>query len=392
MTTAPSKRPENRNRFWDKVSESLALGYFVKLTLSQPLHPAEDSKNVYARRTEIRNQPCLSLTRRFENRDESENLPLPEGEIRLREWADTRYLRADLFTLRESVRLLRNRGGKTTLRIGPALHADPPSPKHDASKHRFLALRGQPYLHTLGYTDSAGQLLATGRRKFLQVDRYVELLDGVLRRHPLPSDAHIVDVGSGKGALTFALYDYLTSALALSPTVVGLERREPLTRMGNDLARQCGYPGLSFETRDVFDQPPTRIDMLVALHACDTATDLALALGIRSRSEIILTAPCCHREVRAQLKGGAALAPLFKHGILAERMAEILTDGLRALVLEGYGYRADVFEFIATEHTPKNLMIAAVRSTPRPAALEEADALRRDFGIERFTLLDQLKG
>jgi hypothetical protein len=198
-------------------------------------------------------------------------------------------------------------------------------------------------------------------------------------------------MGSGKGYLTFSLYDYLSSEGKISPQVTGIELRPKLVDFCNQLAERSAYSGLSFISQDIGEYHPERIDMLIALHACDIATDLAIAKGIDAGAGTIVVAPCCHKQIRQQMHCQTDLQAVLKHGILEERQAELITDGIRALLLEHSGYRTKVFEFIDTEHTPKNLLIVGLKAEPDTTALERVAAIKRDFGIE-YHYLEKLLG
>ncbi|RMF00679.1 MAG: SAM-dependent methyltransferase [Bacteroidetes bacterium] len=239
-------------------------------------------------------------------------------------------------------------------------------------------------------TTSEGKVRKDGRRKFRQINKYLELIGHLLEEHPLPNPAHLVDMGSGKGYLTFALYDYLRHAAGLAVSLTGIELRPQLVAAANALAQREGFEHLRFVAQDIHDyQPAQSIDMLIALHACDTATDEALAKGIRAQAELIVVAPCCHQQVRKSMEIPADLNPMLRHGILLERQAEMLTDAIRALLLEAHGYRVKVFEFVGTEHTPKNVMITATKASSRPKALAEVESLKQQFGI-RYHHLERL--
>ncbi|MBK9337914.1 MAG: SAM-dependent methyltransferase [Lewinellaceae bacterium] len=243
-----------------------------------------------------------------------------------------------------------------------------------------------PWLHALGITSKQGQVLPTAQDKWKQINKYLEIIESLLRTHPLPPDAHIADMGSGKGYLTFALYDFLTNHLGLRPQVTGIELRQNLVDFCNQTARAADFAGLHFVAQDIAEYQPKRLDMLIALHACDTATDLALATGIHAQAGIVVAAPCCHKQIRRDMDTHNELAPILRHGILEERQAEIVTDGIRALLLEANGYKTNVFEFVSTEHTAKNVMITAIGDTrsdarKKAAALEKVAALKTGFGI-----------
>jgi hypothetical protein len=182
------------------------------------------------------------------------------------------------------------------------------------------------------------------------------------------------------------LYDFLENNLSLAPQITGIELRPALVDFCNKTAEQVGFQNLNFIAQDIATYHPDRLDMLIALHACDTATDLALAVGIREKARIIVVAPCCHKQIRREMKAKNELAPLLQHGILEERQAEIVTDGIRALLLEANGYHTKVFEFISTEHTAKNVMITATMdgrrlNQRRTEALAQVAALKTSFGI-----------
>jgi hypothetical protein len=193
-------------------------------------------------------------------------------------------------------------------------------------------------------------------------------------------------MGSGKGYLTFALYDYLNQQLQLDTQITGIELRPPLVQATNELARRIDYQQLHFEAMDIMDYPADQIDMLIALHACDIATDIAIAKGIQSQAEIIVVAPCCHKQVRKSMNPAGIMGDMLKHGILLERQAELLTDTIRSLLMEAHGYQTKVFEFISTEHTPKNMMIVGMKGKPNMEAMETVNALKKQFGVSSHYL------
>jgi protein-L-isoaspartate O-methyltransferase len=301
-------------------------------------------------------------------------------------------LNANLISAPEDLSLLYSRKRKPHLVRKASQHKAPVLQSHDIPKKRLLTVEGNAYLKSMGLATSKGELTAAGHSKFRQMDKYVEIVDSLLRRHPLPEEARILDMGAGKGYLTFALYDYLIHHAGLKPLVTGLEIRNKLVTDANDLARSCGFSGLHFEAQDIRSYKGQALDMLIALHACDTLTDVAIAEGIRSGASIILVAPCCHKQLRRQMQPDAVLKPLLKHGILAERQAEMITDGLRALLLEAHGYQTRVFEFVSPEHTNKNVMIAAIKAVPRPEARSEVHAMKQLFGIHSHYLEELLAG
>jgi hypothetical protein len=231
--------------------------------------------------------------------------------------------------------------------------------------------------------------------KYQQINRYIELLAPYFNEIRFPQVFHVADMGSGKGYLTFALYDYLTGKLGETPLVTGVESRDELVISSNEVAVKAGFSNLRFVPGTIRDVPLEKIDVLIALHACDTATDDAIFRGISSGASLIVCAPCCHKQIRKEIRAANSLKEILKHGILEERQAEILTDGLRALIMEAHGYKTSVFEFISTEHTPKNLMIVgrkiAGKSAGRKKALGQIRDVKALFGIERHYLEELLE-
>jgi SAM-dependent methyltransferase len=202
-------------------------------------------------------------------------------------------------------------------------------------------------------------------------------------------DLRVVDMGSGKGYLTFAAHAFLRSR-GIAADVTGVEVREDLALFTERTARELGCEGLRFVCDSIGEfQPPESLDILIALHACDTATDDALHQGLQAGAALLVAAPCCHKEIRAQLQSPPVLRDVLRHGILAEREAEIVTDGIRALLLEIHSFKASVFEFVSPEHTSKNLMLAAHRrAQPLDAAplRERCRALLDFYGIREQRL------
>jgi SAM-dependent methyltransferase len=357
-----------QDTFLQALQAALSDRSLSKLTLSKPRQRSADLRNIYGRLVDLKGEVQLSCTFRYTTRDETHNYPLDTAiEIFSTQLTD-HFRQADLFTADTHHSLMLNKKGKGRLQTKTIAPRVTEVGTHDREKKHVLPeLATRPYLQALGITTQDGKVRKDGRRKFRQINKYLELIGHLLDEHPLPSPAHLVDMGSGKGYLTFALYDYLRHTQALDVRVTGIELRPQLVADTNALAQREGFDHLQFVATDIHDyQPQAGIDMLIALHACDTATDEALAKGIRAGAEIIVVAPCCHKQVRKAMDTPTALLPMLRHGILLERQAEMLTDAIRGLVLEAHGYKIKVFEFIGTEHTPKNVMITATKASPRP--------------------------
>jgi SAM-dependent methyltransferase len=382
--------------FFDLVSRSLEDHSFLKATLSRPQKDAPHGlRNVFLRPVMIRGESRIAWTFRYERRDEVRNLTPAETMAELRAGCGPRFRNADVFTAAHEATLTHNRRGEPAVFIRSAAPAAAADVRHDREKPRLLD-PAAPWLRDLGITGSRGEVLPASQAKWRQINRFVEIIAGLVRSAGLPPDAAIADMGCGKGYLTFGLYAFLAAQPEFAPRVTGVELRPELVEFCNSAAGRAGFAGLQFVSGSITSWQPDRLDMLIALHACDTATDEAIAAGIRADAGIIIVAPCCHRQVRRDMAAHNELAPLLRHGILAERQAEILTDGLRALLLESRGYRTSVFEFISTEHTAKNLMITAVKSgTPDLRAADRIAAIKESFGIRSHhleTLLAAIPG
>jgi hypothetical protein len=199
-------------------------------------------------------------------------------------------------------------------------------------------------------------------------------------------------MGAGKGYLTFALYDYLKNKLGLEASVLGVEVRKELVESCNSISEKCQFEGLKFETASIEDVTPDNIDILIALHACDTATDDAIYKGIMSKAKLIVCAPCCHKQIRQQLKGKSFENPILKYGIFKERQFEMVTDTIRSLILEQHQYKTKVFEFVSNEHTRKNILLVGSRTEVRAQnTAEKIAAIKDDYGIQSHYLEELLK-
>ena len=375
------------------LEAAFAKGQFIKCTLSRPTEAAInlELKTVYLRPVELKKGRQIAFNFRYKTRDEVKNFPLPEALEKLSGLIGSQFGNADLFTTQQDATLSFSKNGEPNLTFKAAAQTTLPGLQHDREKQRLLDPTAS-WLHLLGITSTKGDVLANAQDKWRQINKYLEIIENLLRQQPLPAEAHIADMGSGKGYLTFALYDFLQRQPGLVPHITGIELRPALVDFCNKTAQQAGFANLHFIAQDIRDYQPPQLDMLIALHACDTATDLALATGIRQSAQIIVAAPCCHKQIRKAMHTRNELAPVLRHGILEERQAEILTDGIRALLLEAEGYKTNVFEFISSEHTAKNVMITALRNdrnTPpdvRSAALKKVEALKNGFGVAEHYL------
>lgn len=391
MLNLPSIR-----QFWSAARSAAANGELVKLTLSKPRHKSADlPRNRYARLVQIKGGTQLQITHRYEDREEVKNHLVGVGLSLLESALGEDYGNADLFTTDEQVSISLSRKGNARL-LRKTLHPRsrpnlPPVTQHNRKKHRDIPA-DRPYLHALGVTTAEGKVRQDGKRKFKQINKFVEIIDKLVQEQELPSGAQIIDMGSGSGYLTFALYDHLTNRLGMNVTITGVELRPKLVEKCRKIASDNGFRDLHFVEGYIDDFNPKRIDLLIALHACDTATDDALFKGLKAKAQMMVVAPCCQKQVRKDMDVPAELKPMLGNGILLERQAAMLTDAMRALLLEAEGYKTKLFEFIPLEHTAKNVMITAVKGRKRTEALAEFRTLRKRFGVKKHYLRKLIKG
>jgi hypothetical protein len=368
-------------------------GTLVKLTLGKPRAGAAEPslKNLFVRPVTLNSGPHLSFVWRHDTRDVTKNFPPAKALRELEPLVGTTFLDAHLFTPTQTAQLETDADDHGHLRVKTLSSAPTPADlPHDRAKAHLIPADA-PWLHALGVTDERGRPRTGMADKFRQIEKFAELLTHLLAGTNLPDDRElsVTDMGSGKGYLTFA-----TAAL-LGPRarIRGIECRRELVELCNRVARETNFSNLEFITGDITGATlPGRLDVLIALHACDTATDDALARGIAAGAALLVVAPCCQKELRPQLTAPPVLAPALRHGIFQERHAEFATDALRALLLEWAGYRTKVFEFISTDHTAKNVMIVAEKSSAPgdTATAGKIRAFAQFYGIRRQHLAQHL--
>jgi hypothetical protein len=379
--------------FMLQVRDSLSKGSFVKLSLKHYTGVEDQLKKIDIRKILIKREEKLSFTCHYTTRDIIKNYSIPESLNKIQDYLNNGFHVSTLFTMEFDLHLETIRGRKETLRRSNPTQSAPASLDHDRSKTRLIAAEGKQYLRDLKITDDAGQVLKSAQDKYRQINKYIEILDALIRQVPAGSLRNIADMGSGKGYLTFALYDYLTSVMKLNPAVTGVEVRAELVDLCNRIAKNSNFSSLNFVQGRIDDYGSKDVDLLIALHACDTATDDAIHKGITAGAELIVVAPCCHKQIRREIESHKSrndLDFLMRHGIFLERQAEMVTDGLRALILEYFGYTVKVFEFISDAHTPKNVMIAGIKNPEAkeldPAILQKIKNAKAYFGISSHHL------
>jgi SAM-dependent methyltransferase len=356
---------EKTDEFILSLQKSLNDNTFVKLSLGNYKGKEENLKNIYLKRIAIKGEEKLSFTYRYKTRDIVKNYSFEESIRIVNDFLNVQFYVATLYTTAFDLLFENLHNKKFILRQNAPTNNLVPLPDHDRTKKRLISSEGKHYLTELKITDENGKVLFNSQDKYKQINHYIEILSTLIKEIPARKIIKVVDMGSGKGYLTFALYDYLTNVLNTESEVTGVEFRPELVDLCNKIAKNTGFNNLNFEQGTIENYDSSGTNILIALHACDTATDDAIFKGITSQADLIVVAPCCHKQIRRQMESGKAINQLdflTKYGIFLERQAEMVTDGIRALILEYFGYKTKVFQFISDAHTPKNVMIVGVKN------------------------------
>lgn len=352
------------SEFNSVLSTSIKASTMVKLSLGNYNGNEKELKNIYIKKVKIKRADMLSFNYRYKTRDIFKNFGIDDGLKLVKNLLSNDFRIGTLFTVDEEVIIEHDKKGTIKLRkraLGKKLEV---SIAHDKEKKRIIKPSNNPYLHALKITDAEGNVFKNAQDKYKQINQYIEILSSLIKELPDGTIKNVVDMGSGKGYLTFALYDYLHQQLNLKAKVTGVEFRADLVTLCNEIAKQANFEQLNFVEGRIQDYSVNEINLLIALHACDTATDDAIFKGIKAGAELIVVAPCCHKQIRREIEKHKVkndVSFLTKYGIFLERQAEMVTDGIRALILEYHGYKTKVFEFISDAHTPKNVLVVGIK-------------------------------
>ena len=396
--------------FINKLQSSLNDGSFVKLTLSKPKansqQPTADLRNVYVKPIILKNVKMFSFTYRYERRDETKNYDAEQTLEVINQLVPNVFLNASLFALTEDITLLISKKGKATVMRKAVKEQREQNVQHDKVKNRLINT-DNPWWFKLGLTTREGKVTADMQHKFKQICKYVEIVDGVMKNVKFDGKIRIADMGAGKGYLTFALYEYLTQRCKYDIEMEGVEIRPDLVMKINEIIKESNLKDFRFVESSIDSyqlsavscqqpiansQQPTansQLDVLIALHACNTATDDAIIKGIEYGAKLIICAPCCHKQIRQEMEKSKVVDPITRYGIFMERQAVMITDAIRALIMEYYGYKTQVMEFIEMEHTPKNILLVGRKSdapVDKEAILKQIEDLKKQYGIEKHYL------
>jgi hypothetical protein len=382
---------DNEQKFQQLLTDSITNGSFVRLVLSkyqgdEPLHRLEISPLL------LKKQLQLRFLTEYKTNHITKNFSVSAGLEQFNQLIQSNFKQAHLYTTAQQCQLTVSKKGKYLLHCqrNEQIQTVQLLNEHNRQKQRYIE-QSRPFLTALGVTDQQGLIIPAMSNKWKQINKFIEILQAAVKEAELLSakQLHVADFGSGKAYLTFAMHDYFCHTLGIDAQITGVELRQNLVDLCNDTVQALQLKGLQFEQGDVKHFKAKGITVMVALHACDVATDHAIHMGIRTGAEIIMCSPCCHKEIRPQISLPVVMAPMLKHGIHLGQEAEMVTDSLRALLLEAHGYQTKVFEFISLEHTSKNKMILAIKlktTRDNSAVLKQIAAIKQFYGINQHCL------
>ncbi len=379
-------------KFIEQTRLSVDNQSFIKIKVSKPANNDAEIKGVVIRMIMIKQQPNFQFVYSYQKKDITKNYLIAEGIVKISELPEMGFKNFLLFTSTKDIQLLFNKKMQPQVHILKPSCTCIPSTDHDKTKKRILQIEGSQYLKELGIVINNSEVAPSMQAKWTQINKFIEIVSHTLQNDKAKlQKMNVVDMGSGKGYLTFALYDYFVNQLKIDANITGIELRTELVNYCNSVAQKCGFENLKFTTNKIIDAEIKNVDLLIALHACNTATDDAIFKGINSNCSIIILSPCCHQQIRPELNLTNELKDIAKHGIMKERLAEMVTDTMRSIILEAYGYKTQIFEFISDEHTHKNLMIIGVKKDGKIDSkkhLEKLENIKKLFGISNFYLED----
>lgn len=390
----------NFNQTVDKINEIVDLEYFVKAIISSPIKKGEKiATKIEITKIMLKDKEAFQIAKYIDNKVLHQNITSdPENntiisqiiEIMQENFKQCQVLSNNSFTiLMNKKREFKISGIKKSTNIVKT------SSTHNKQKN-YILRDGEyiEWLYELNIMDKNGIVLSHMQKKFRQINKFLEMIESI--EDKLPKNAKIIDMGCGKSYLTFAMYHYFNSIKNKNVEIMGFDLKKQVVIDCNNLAEKFRFENLKFYNKDIKElKPSENINMIISLHACDTATDYALYFGIKLDCDVILSVPCCQHELFTQIKNDA-LASMLSYGILKERFSSLLTDSIRADILKLHGYKANIIEFVDMEHTPKNIMIKAIKSPSKnnnkiyETKKEALEKLINDFSISP-TLYNLLK-
>ncbi|MDW0110092.1 class I SAM-dependent methyltransferase [Sporosarcina aquimarina] len=350
------------------LKRRLTDGKFIRATFSQPRSKAEGLLRIKAKPVELKGELHIQFEEQFERVLKHHNISADGLDLFLTN-ALMRFRQVQAEFTGEIIQVQLTKKFKVSWKSSISESSRTADLSHNRKKN-YLLEEGTPYpfLIRLGVQTTDGLIKKQKHDKFRQINRFIEFIDDALEHLPKDRTVRILDFGSGKSYLTFALYHYLHIEKGLDIHVTGLDLKKEVIEECSDIAKDLGYNRLEFLVGDINDyEDETSVDMVVTLHACDTATDMALARAVRWGASVILCVPCCQHELFNQVHA-SSLDVMLQHGLIKERFSALATDSLRAELLTLAGYETQLLEFIDMEHTPKNILIRAYQTGKEPSA------------------------
>lgn len=337
----------------------------------------------------IRDSLYFQVSRYTDKQVFHENMTAEDALETLSGWILHDFRQAQIRMQDEMVTVLVSKKGKATIKSKKAACIETQNLEHNRKK-QYIIEEGTavPFMIDLGVMTESGKIIRTRYDKYRQINRFLEFIEDILPELPTDRTVHIIDFGCGKSYLTFAMYYYLKVLKHYDIRITGLDLKQKVIEDCQALADQYGYDGLQFLCGDIADYNGTdEVDMVVTLHACDTATDYALYKAVKWHASVILSVPCCQHELNRKMQC-ETLSGAFQYGLIKERTAALMTDAMRGQLLEMKGYKTQLLEFIDMEHTPKNILIRGVKSkgllpkAARKQQMENYQKCRDFFGAE----------
>ncbi|MFS0690738.1 SAM-dependent methyltransferase [Sporosarcina sp. 179-K 8C2 HS] len=352
----------------EEIVQRIHEGTFIQGTISQPRYKSTGLQKVKLKPVEIKKEVHIQFEYHYERILKHENIKIPDIQPVLKQLLEQFKQMQGEFT-DEKVHIQLTKKFKVSWKGEKTAKTKTVDLSHNRKKNYLLDDETPyPFLIRLGVQSPEGKVKKQKYDKFRQINRFVEFIDDALVHLPKDRPVRILDFGSGKSYLTFALYHYLHIEKGLDIRVTGLDLKKEVIEECNLIAKDLGYEQLEFLVGDINDyNEETSVDMVVTLHACDVATDMALARAVKWRAEVILSVPCCQHELFNQIQS-PALDVMLQHGLIKERFSALATDSIRAELLKLVGYDAQLLEFIDMEHTPKNILIRAYKTGKKPAS------------------------
>ena len=360
-----------------------------KITLSNPIRKSGKYFRITVLPKQAKGGLFYQFSMYYEDKVEHVNLGAAEAAEKLLALLSEGYKLCDIFAGETNYKILSGKSSSRVIKSWAEAPAREIKPHNDAKNYAIPEGEPVPWLVSLGIMSAEGRVLSHGQKKFRQINHFLEIISHVAGR--IPDGAAIIDFGCGKSYLTFAMYYFFNILMNRRVTITGLDLKRDVVENCQRLADEFGFSGLNFVCGDIADYRGEngKADMVVSLHACDTATDYAIFNAISWGARVILAVPCCQHELNGQIKN-PDFGLIFRHGVLKERFSALLTDALRAAILDAAGYKTSVAEFIDLEHTPKNIMIRAVKN--EKAAPDEKKRARAKELMDMFGVSPSLYG